>query len=122
MKSRSNCQASSQPSILEELSLLEDVSPELAPKVLELRRQCAKDYDLQTAAELMLLDQAILGYVYALLMGEPETVNVYLQHARLGLMVRFNQMFVRNLSMMRTFRVQDVGDEALDSLVGQFGH
>jgi len=57
-------------SLLEELSLLEDVSPRLAPALLELRRQWIEEHELKTAAELILLDQAILGHVYSLLLGK----------------------------------------------------
>ena len=62
--------AGAAPSFLEELSLLEGVGPQLAATLLEQRRRWIEQFELNTAPELMLLDQAIVGYFYVLQMGK----------------------------------------------------
>lgn len=50
---------------LRNLSLFYDVSPELSLVVYNLRQDWIQQYDLQTVPELMLVDQAMLGYLHA---------------------------------------------------------
>ena len=51
---------------LRHLSLFYDVSPELSLVVYNLRQDWIQQYDLQTVPELMLVDQAMLGYLHAI--------------------------------------------------------
>ena len=51
---------------LRNLSLFYDVSPELSLVVYNLRQEWIQQYDLTTVPELMLVDQAMLGYLHAI--------------------------------------------------------
>lgn len=113
---------------------LENVMPEIAPSLRELREQWIEQFEVRTAPEMLILDQALLAYAYGLRMNQglfqtpspdepgqaaaeapagsptPKAPPGLSKKARrqLDMVVRLNRMFVRNLNAMKKWRSMDL--------------
>lgn len=114
---------------------LETVMPEIAPALKELREQWIEQFEVRTAPEMLILDQALLAYAYGLRMNQglfeappagdpgqsagqegpaaspaPKTPAGLSRKTRrqLDMVVRLNRMFVRNLNVMKKWRSMDL--------------
>jgi hypothetical protein len=130
---------------LRQMGLFYEVSPGLSLTVYNLRQEWIRQYNLTTVPELMLLDQAMLGYFHAIRLNKqiadmlsltesglfyPEAPHVkikkenrlnnefdgfvaedaikQLQERLMPLMERFNQMFLRNLRVLRELKTHPI--------------
>lgn len=120
----------------QQISLLEQIFPELAEKIAQMRADWIKEFHHVTAPEMMILDQAMVSYAYGLILAQeavafrrplspagdakeeaqqakpPGRKDFYRQ---LCLLARFQKAFLRNAGAMKNWRSQDPYVASLDS-------